>query len=76
MSASDSAAEIEYVLCLTSSNGTDFVRPKYWTGLMLERWPELTSNKVNAHRFSSKQAANEVRSGFANRGFFGHLEAA
>jgi hypothetical protein len=68
MNESDSS---EFVLCLTKANGVDFVRPKYWTGRMLERWPELSSNPENAFRFTTKQAANEVRSGLANRGFFG-----
>lgn len=66
----------KFVLCLTSCKGVEYTRPKYWTGGMLERWPELSANKDRAHQFSSKQAANEVRSGLADRGFFGHVESA
>lgn len=68
--------EQQYVLCITSQNGVEFTRHKYWTGGMLERWPELVSNRERAHVFSSKRAAQEVRSGFANRGFYGRLEKA
>lgn len=68
--------DIEYVLCITHQRGVEFVRPKFWTGGMLERWPELVSNKDRAHRFSSKKAADEVRAGFASRGFAGEVQPA
>lgn len=61
----------EFVLVFTHSNDVKFAREKYFTGRVLERFPEYVSDPEKAYRFPSKQAANEMRSGFAQRGFRG-----
>ena len=61
---------------VTDGEPQEYKRPKYWTGRMNERWPELLSDKAKAHAFSGKRAAQEVLSGFGARGFIGELEPA
>ena len=73
--------EPKFVLRVTHQTNADgdlqeYVRPKYWTGRMNERWPELLSDKAKAHVFSGKRVAQEVLAGFGSRGFVGELEPA
>ena len=76
VSSDISGNEPQFVLCVTGQKDREYSCPKYWTGRMLESWPELLSDKSRAHVFSGKRVAGEVRSGFASRGFRCELEPA
>jgi hypothetical protein len=71
--AKPAAGAPQYVIKLTAKDGADFSRPKFWTGRMLEHWPEYLADPERAHRFEVKQSAEEVLTGFIARGFEGRV---
>ncbi len=64
---------MSFVIELTAAKGVDFSAPKYFTGRMIDIWPEYVRDPDRAHIFEKKISASETLATFRMRGFRGSV---
>lgn len=64
---------MSYVIQLTHNYGVEMPTPKYFTGKMIERWPEYLSSSARARPFIDHESAAEYMSMFRAVGFDGQI---
>lgn len=66
---------MNYALLITCNHDVELTTPKWFTGLMLERWPEYLADKTRAAVMPREQALL-MRSAFTERRITSVLVAA
>lgn len=64
---------MSFVIQVTHQNEVEFVRPKFYTGKMCERWPELLSNPERAKVYESREPARDALSYLRSLGYGGEV---